>query len=82
MLPDTARRGLNAAMASASSSDPMSPACQISSTSLRNSRSVPSKVPCVSDMMPIFFIYLYLSRQSARMRSAIFASVALPVLGS
>ena len=36
MLPETARRGLNDAIVSASSSEPMSPACQISSTSLRN----------------------------------------------
>ena len=37
-------------------SEPMSPACQISSTSLRNSRSVSSNVPWVSDMMPMRFI--------------------------
>ena len=44
-----------AAMRSATSSEPMSPACQISSTSRRKLRSTSSKVPCVSEMIPILF---------------------------
>ena len=41
---------------SATSGEPMSPACQISSTSLRNVLSVWSNVPWVSDMSPMRFM--------------------------
>ncbi len=55
MLPYTPRRGFTAANASETSSEPKSPACQISSQSANKSGIRGSKYPCVSEISPIFF---------------------------
>ena len=56
-FPYTPRNGLKAAMQSAVSRPPKSPACHTSSTSVKKRRNGSSNVPCVSEINPIFFIF-------------------------
>ena len=56
VLPQTARKGLKAAMRSASSSEPMSPACQISSTSVKAAQRVVEGAVRVRDESDAFHV--------------------------
>ena len=56
IFPKTALKGLNFSKASATSMLPISPACQISSTSLKCSKTWGAKKLCVSERSPILTI--------------------------
>jgi len=56
IFPQTAVKGAISARASVTCSLPISPACHITSTSLKYIFTLGLRCPCVSDIMPTFVI--------------------------